>query len=359
MMKKSLSWILALLLLLSLLGGCAKNQPAAQDGITVVDCVGRTVTVPADPQSICDLCPFSGPMLVMFGCGERVTTSCNNAVRSRLLSEICPSMENAVVVKNSGAINAEEILAKNTDLILTNKGVYDAAAEREKLDAMGIPYVVIDFETIDEQFAAVRVLGETLQQSEKAEQYISWFRSVLDRADAAAAGAPAPARLYHSVNEAVRTDYKGSYCAEWIAHTGAVNVALESGTLNMEGGKAYTTLEQIYAWDPEIIICNEAQVDDYILSDEKWVGLSAVQSGRVYQIPIGITRWGHPTSFETPLALLWLMRLLYPDTFDVDLDAEIRAFYQTFFDYTLSDDWLAAIKDGSEMRTPKTEQKGE
>ena len=250
-------------------------------------------------------------------------------------------------------------MARGTDLIVTNAGVYDTAAEREKLDAMGIPYVVIDFKSIEEQFRAVRVLGEVFRQSEKAERYIAWFRSALDRADAAAAGDKAPVRLYHSVNEAVRTDYRGSYCAEWIAHTGAVNVSLESGGLNMEGDKAYTTLEQIYTWDPDLIICNEAQVDDYILSDEKWVGLSAVQSGRVYQIPIGVTRMGHPTSFETPLALLWLTRLLHPAASDIDPDAEIKAFYRDFFGFALSDEWLAAIRDGSEMRTPKTEQKDE
>ena len=358
-MKRTLAFVLALLMLLSLLYGCGQNQPLFSDGITVTDCAGRKVTVPADPRSISSLCPFSGPMIVMFGYGEKVTSTCNNVARSKLLAEICPAVENAVVAKNSGTINAEEIMARNTDLIVTDAGVYETPAEREKLDAMGIPYIVIDFSTIEEQFAAVRVLGEALQQSEKAEQYISWFRSILNRADIAAAQAKTPLRLYHSVNEAVRTDYKGSYCEEWIAHTGAVNVSLDGSALNMEGKQAYTTLEQIYAWDPDLIICNEAQVDDYILSDEKWTGLSAVQNGRVYQIPIGITRMGHPTSIETPLALLWLTKLLYPDSFDADFDAELRAFYQTFFGFGLSEDWIAAIKDGSDMRTPKTEHKGE
>ncbi len=357
-MKKRVSVLLALLLTLVLLCGCAGQTPAPAAGVTVTDCAGRTVTVPADPQSIGVLCPFSGPMVVMFGCGDRITGTVNNAARSRLLLEICPALEQAAVVKNSGAINAEEIMARGTDLIITDAGVYETPAERDKLDAMGIPYVVIEFQTMEEQLEAVRVLGETLQQGEKAGRYIRWFRSVLDRVDAAEKTGT-PARLYHAVNEAVRTDYKGSYCAEWIARTGAVNVSPESGSLNMEGSKAYTTLEQIYAWDPDLIICNEAQVDDYILSDEKWTGLSAVQTGRVYQIPIGITRMGHPTSFETPLALLWLMKLLYPDTFEVDFDAELRDFYRTFFGFTLSDDWVAAIMDGSEMRTPKTNSKEE
>ena len=358
-MKKSVSIFLALLLVLSLFGGCAGNLQKTETGFTVTDCVGRTVTVPADPQSICDLCPFSGPMIVMFGYGEKVTTSCNNAVRSKLLAEICPAMQDAVVVKNSGAINAEEIMAHNTDLIITNKGVYDTEAERAKLDAMGIPYVVIDYETIEEQYAAVRVLGETLRQKEKAEQYIEWFRGVLNRVDEATAGIAEKPRLYHSVNEAVRTDNPGSYCAEWIAHTGAENVSLGSGALNLEGEKAYTTLEQIYAWDPEIIVCNEAQVDDYILTDEKWEGLSAVLNGKVYQIPIGITRWGHPNSPETPLAVLWLTQLLHPDAMDVDLEAETKSFYETFFSFALSDEWYEAILDGSEMRTPKTNTKEE
>ena len=358
-MKRTLSVFFAVLIILSLFGGCAGKKPAIAIGITVTDCAGRTITVPAAPQSICDICPFSGPLIVMFGYGEKVTTSCNNAVRSRLLTEICPKMENAVVVKNSGAINAEEIMAHGTDLIITNRGVYDSEAERAKLDAMGIPYVVIDYETIEDQLDAVRVLGETLQQSATAEKYIEWFRSVLKRVDEAAEKAEVKPRLYHSVNEAVRTDNPGSYCAEWIAHTGAENVSLGSGSLRLEGEKAYTTLEQIYAWDPEIIVCNEAQVDDYILSDVKWEGLSAVKNGKVYQIPIGITRWGHPNSLETPLAILWLAQLLHPDLIDVDLKTETRSFYETFFGYTISDEWFSAILDGSEMRTPKTNTKEE
>ena len=358
-MKRTLSLALSFLLLLSLLCACGEHDNLPANGITVTDCVGRTVTVPADPQSICALSPFSGPMITLLGYGDRITTTCNNAARSLLLAEICPQIKNAVVVKNSGSVNGEEVLAKGTDLMFADMGVYENEAERAKLDALDIPYVVVDFETIDEQFRAVRVLGDALQKREKAEQYLDWFQSAFDRVDAAVADVEAPPRLYHSVNEAARTDYQGSYCAQWIAHTKAVNVSLESGTLNMDGSKAYTTLEQIYAWDPELIVCNEAQVDDYILTDEKWQGLSAGQAGKVYQIPIGITRMGHPTSLETPLALLWLTKLLYPDTFDLDFDQELQDFYQTFFGYTLSDDWIAAIKDGSEMRTPKTQEKSE
>lgn len=352
------AFLLCILLLLSA-AGCGGGMKPASGEITLTDCAGRTVQVPRDPQSICTVCPFSGQMILLLGAGEHITSTVNNVARSNLLSDISPAIDNAVVVKNSGSINAEEVMALHTDLIFVNTGAYETEAERAKLDIMGIPYVVIGYETVEEQLEAIRILGKALQKEEAAEKYIGWFTQTLQLVDETLAGVQSPMRLYHSVNEAVRTDRAGSYCAEWISHLNVTNVSLQEGALQSEGEKAYTTLEQIYAWDPDIIICNEAQVDDYILTDEKWQGLRAVSAGQVYQIPIGVTRWGHPNSVETPLAVLWLAELLYPDLFEIDIDAEIRSFFDTFYHYQIDDEWIEAIKDGDNMRRPKTENGAE
>ena len=359
MTKRFLSLLIAAALILCTLTACGEAPVVSASGITVTDCVGRTVTVPKDPVSICTLCPFSGHMAILLGVGERITSTVNNISRSELIGEICPSVKNASVVKSSGSVNAEEILRLETDLILVNESTYINNDEKAKLDAIGVPYVVIGFETIAQQFDAVRVLGKALQNEAEAEAYLGWFQSVIDLLDANLADVSDPPRLYHSVNEAVRTDAAGSYCAEWIAHTKAVNVSAAGDTLRIDGSKAYTTLEQIYAWDPDLIVCNEAQVDDYILTDSKWQGLRAVTEGRVYQIPVGVTRWGHPNSIETPLAMLWLAQLLYPERFTFSIDNEIRTFYQTFFEYTVRDATLTAIKEADSMRAPKTEKGGE
>ena len=359
MSKRVLSVLLAVIMILSVPASCSRNDaPSAGDRI-ITDSAGRQVTVPENPVSICTICPFSGQMAVLLGCGDRITSTCNNVARSNLLCEICPGIKNAVVVKNSGSINAEEVLSLNTDLIIVNLSTYENADEKSKLETMGIPYIVIGFETVEEQLDAVSVLGKALNCEDEAEEYINWFRGIIDKTENALTNVSAVKRIYHSVNEAVRTDTKGSYCDEWISYTKAVNVSTDGTALRIDGNKAYTTLEQIYAWNPDIIICNEAKVDDYILSDSKWQGLGAVNEGAVYQIPIGVTRWGHPNSVETPLAILWLAKLLYPEVFTEPLEDEIIYFYKTFYDFDIDDGWITAMLNGDEMRTPKTEAGGE
>ena len=354
-MKKR-PWLFFTAALLALLLTACSAPAGGDEGRTVTDSVGRSVSLPQEIDSISCVCPFSGSMIVLFGYGDKVTTGCKNMTRSALLNSICPGISDLTVVKNSGSLNAETILEHGADVIFVNQGTYEDADQRAKLDAMGIPYVVVGYETLDEQLDAVAVIGAALDTEEEAVRYIDWAKGIMERVEQGCRGIPAQERprIYHSVNEAVRTDYQSSICAEWIALTGAENVSLTSGGLSLEGDKAYTTLEQIYVWEPDLIICNEPGVDDYILSDEKWAGLDCVEQGRVYQIPVGTSRMGHPTSTETPLALLWLAELLYPDYFDIDFSQELKDYFEEFYDYPLSEETVEAILAGDEMRAAKT-----
>lgn len=354
-------WAAVLLICLSavLLSGCEMQVQPVSDTITVTDCVGRTVEVPKEPQSICCVCPFTGPIIVLCGYGDRVTTGCNNMTRSNLLTMICPSIADAVVVKSSGSVNGEAVLEYGTDLIFVNDGTYEIPEERAKLDSLGIPYVVIGFDDLESQLEAMLVIGRALDAEDRAQEYVDWCKSVYADVQAALSDAPdEPLDLYHAVNEAVRTDYAGCICDEWITMTGVNDVSL-SANLTVDGGKAYTTLEQIYAWDPDLIICNEAGVDDYILSDEKWAGLGCVRDGAVYQIPVGISRMGHPTSTETPLALMWLANLLCPEQYDIDFGQTLKDYYRRFYAFEIDDEMVQAILQADEMRTEKTTQKVE
>ncbi|MGE4484299.1 MAG: ABC transporter substrate-binding protein [Oscillospiraceae bacterium] len=363
--KRILPLILVLILLLT---SCGKAGAPAQDTDvetsdavaavsgthTVTDCAGRTVTVPDDPVSIAGLDPFAGQAIIMLGWGDRMTSTVNGVQRDMLLREMCAELESAAIVKNSGSINAEALLETGTDLIFIKGAEFTGTTEQDKIDALGIPYVIIEYETMEEQMQTMRLIGEVLGETEEAENYCRYYEDSIVRVsdmvkDIPQSGRP---RLFHSINEAVRTDSPGSLGAGWIAVTGAVNVSL-SEALTISGDNTYATLEQIFLWNPDLIICNESGVDDYILTDSKWAGLSAVRQGRVYQIPIGVSRWGHPSSLETPLAMLWLAEILYPDQLggEIDLKAEMTQFYQEYYDYTATDETLDAILSGDGIRS--------
>ncbi|MDD5039340.1 MAG: hypothetical protein PHN78_08535, partial [Dehalococcoidales bacterium] len=66
------------------------------------------------------------------------------------------------------------------------------------------------------------------------------------------------------------------------------------------------------------------------------------------------SRWGHPGSVETPLALLWTAKTVYPDKFiDVSTEDETYYFYKTFFNIELDDEMIATVLKGGDLREPK------
>jgi iron complex transport system substrate-binding protein len=71
-------------------------------------------------------------------------------------------------------------------------------------------------------------------------------------------------------------------------------------------------------------------------------------------LPSGISRWGHPSSPETPLAILWTAKTLYPDRFtDLDMTRECDHFYKEFFGMQLSDEVIQNILFGEGMRAAR------
>lgn len=352
--KKFVIILLLLVLSVTCFSACDANSPKPS-GTThvVVDSIGRSVEVPDNPQSICAVSAFGGHIVAMLGFADRMTSTCNNITRSTLLKTMCPGVNNAISVKNSGSLNAEAVLKRNTDIIFIDKDMYDDADQRAKLDVMKIPYVVLNFTDMQGQIEVVRVIGKALRAEEKAKKFAAYYNGVINDVKTGVQNIENRKvyRLYHAINEALRSDFKGSLGADWIAATGANNVAIGNSSA-LSDGKAVYNIETIIEWDPEIIICNEYGVPDEIRKDVGWSGISAVKNGKVFQIPVGATRYGHDNGFETPLAILWLANVLYPDTFNYNFEDKVREFYKEFFDFTVSDEIMQQIMTGN-IRQPK------
>lgn len=369
---RCLSWFLFFCLVVSLPAACGcapkpagQEQPVNGESVdsakrqvetrTVEDCIGREVQIPARIERIACLCPEAGHAMAMFGLGDMIVAAVGGMQRDLLLLEMCPKVADVPVPKSSDVINIEELLNCEPDVVFVKEDTAQNEAEMEKMNKTKIPFLVVEYTSIERQQYAVEMMGTVVGAPEKAKKYNEYYQGCLERVQKQIAEIPLEKRVsvYHSVNEAVRTDVEGTLPAEWTRLAGALNVSLDKD-LKQQGGKYYASLEQILLWDPEVILVNDPLVADYIMSNKQWASLQAVKNNKVWRLPNGISRWGHPSSLETPLTILWTASKLYPDKFkDIDIVQETKYFYEEFFNYRLTDVEAEKILSGVGMRDPK------
>ena len=324
----------------------------------VTDSLGRTVSVPVECTRIAALDSFAGEALVMAGAGPLMVAAPSGVSSDVILREMYPQLVDVAAPMSGGTVNIESLWALAPEVVLVKSSLYYAKDEIEKLDKLGIPYLAIDYASIDEQVAALELIGSILpaEQAERMGKIVAAYRDGVARVEACAAQVPDAerVRVYHSINQAVMTDGASSIGADWITRTGAVNVSAgEAATA--ERGDYQATLEQVFVWDPDVVICNEATTADYLLSDSKWTGLRAVEQQRIYAIPIGATRWGQRGSVETWFAMMWLGKLVYPAQFSgIDLHAEVVDFYGGVLGVEVDDALYDQMMLGRDMRKRPT-----
>lgn len=346
-----MSLVMALLLMLSF-SSCTSGLQYSDPTKTVEDCAGNIVEVPENPQRVVCLYASIANIMAMLDEGDKIVGAADGIRRSVLMVEMYPSLAEVLVPYASGVINIEELADLDPDLVLLRYDMYLQTSEREKLEKLGVPYAVVDYYSIDELKKAISVLGEIFNKQEQANAYSEYMENKLELVSRRISDIPMDerVRVYHSINQATCTDVVDSFCSEIMEAAGAISVSVEAG-LSDSGKNTVVTLEEIYNWDADVMLCNEYAVSEYVLSQKKWSGLSAVKNKCVYTLPIGATRWAHHGSMEPHMAAMFIAKLLYPERFeDVDMHKETYEFYKIFFRLDLDDETVESILSGIGMR---------
>jgi iron complex transport system substrate-binding protein len=98
------------------------------------------------------------------------------------------------------------------------------------------------------------------------------------------------------------------------------------------------SMEQLLLYDPEVILVKEKTFFAGMSTDPRWQNIRAVKSGRVYLIPHVPFNWfDRPPSFMRLLGIKWLLNVLHPDRYHIDMVEEARAFYHLFLGVDLSE----------------------
>ena len=247
--------------------------------------------------------------------------------------------------------NVEEIVKRAPDVVI-DLGDLDAAhvSEIERISGLlNLPVVIVNGD-LTASGDTLRYIGELLDVENRAEQLADYCDAVIKEAQEIAAGLSAEekVRVYYAEGmKGLNTDAEGSMHTEVLELVGGQNVA--QVTTESDYGMAPVSLEQVLAWDPEVILvasdpAEESNVYQQITTGAQWATVTAVKNKQVYQIPRGPFDWfDRPPCLARIIGVKWLGNLLYPDLYDYDIKQEVKDFYKVFYHMQLTDAQLAEL----------------
>ena len=133
--------------LLLLLAGAARGEP-----VSVVDFMGRTVSLPAPAQRIVALAPHIVENLYSAGAGDRLVGVVS-------FSDFPAAARDLPQVGSFSAFSLEQIIAAQPDLILM-WGSGNGSGALAKLQRLGIPVYVSELRQLADIPASIRLLGK-------------------------------------------------------------------------------------------------------------------------------------------------------------------------------------------------------
>ncbi len=244
------------------------------------------------------------------------------------------------------AVDVDALLAQNPDFILDFGAVsepYVRLAEKVQT-ATHLPYALIDGR-LDATAAALRLAGDLLGRRERAAALADYASETSAMVDTVLARVPAALRprVYLARGpEGLQTAVRSSGPSEVLDRAGAINVA------DGRGGALEVSLDQIAAWDPDVIVALDPAFHAAARSKPEWRRLRAVSANRFHLAPSLPWGWlGEPPSINRLIGLRWSLALLYPAESQLDLRAEARAFHRLFYGVAPSEVDLTRLLAGT------------
>ena len=352
-MKKIIAFLLALVLLT----GCAPAAPV-ENTRTVIDHDGVEVTLPEKVERIvvCDILPLPSVLAVFFDSAEKIvgmSGTSMSAAANGLLGELYPEILDAETGFIDGStVNTEELMKLQPDVVFYNASRKELG---EQLRKAGFPAVAIsvnkwEYDCIETLNQWAALLGEIFPENDRREAVAAYSEKIYSMVQDRVRDIPERQRvlyLFQYSETNLLTSGQKFFGQWWADAIGAVNVAQELTTDN----SVAVNMEQIYAWDPELIfITNFTTAEPVDLYENTvgvydWSGIQAVKDRQVYKMPLGMYRSYTPGA-DTPVTLLWMAKTAYPEQFaDIDILTETKAYYKEVFGVELTEAQAASIFD--------------
>jgi iron complex transport system substrate-binding protein len=243
------------------------------------------------------------------------------------------------------------------DLIIESGPISpEASARADWLQQQtGVPYILLDnsIQTTPDMLRTVGAMLGVGQRGEDLGHYANYAIDGLRGRLLIASATDRPLVYYGRGADGLESGLGGSQAMADIDQAGVINVAAPLG----RGELTRVTRDQIYAWNPAIVIAERRSFYDALQRSSEWRGLPAVAKKRVYLAPADPFGWiDQPSSVNRIIGLYWLAALFYPDQYQEDLRTNVREFYEKFYGVKLSDHQLEALVRPAEARQGETQR---
>lgn len=242
-------------------------------------------------------------------------------------------------------LNKEALMAAFPDVVIDMgeiKGSREAMiSDLDKLSGdIMIPVIFIEA-YLDNTPDVYRTAGKLLGMEDRAEALALFAEDAIEMAAKAKERIADPVTVYYSTSpDGLEAIAEGNFHGEVIEKIGAKNIVPSS--FGESGGSI--SMEQLYIWNPEVILFQEEEAYRHALESPEWQVLDAVANGNVYLIP------SEPYSFiDAPpatnriIGIYWLGNLLYPELYPVDVVQKTIEYYSLYYSYDLTEEYAKEI----------------
>ena len=324
------------------------EEPAAET-VSFTDSTGRAVELPANITKIAPSGPVATMILAAFAPEKLVCTGTNigDDQAAFLYEGLSDLPMTGQLYGGKATFNLEELLATGAEVIIDlgdfKKSIADDLTALQ--EQTGLPCIFLEAD-LAHMADAFRSLGTILGKEERGEELAKLVEETMTMAAENSAKITEDQMvsvLYSSGSDPLGTNVEGSSQAQVLGIVGAKN-AVVVDEVTSKGGGNMINMEQLYNFDPNVVLVTDAAALEIIESETAWQELRAVKDGKVYTVPTEPYCWlSAPPSMNMILGVWWLGNLLYPEVYDYDMTAKAQEIYKTFWNYDLTAEEAAAM----------------
>lgn len=347
-MKKRFLLALCLISIMATLGLTGCTEKIESNGPrTVVDMNGETITLPERVTKYCTVYSTSVPMIAML---DKNMEHCVMYPKSGWFEywefEMYEDIADHAVQVNKREVTAEQIIESGTEVFFWSSSSHQELVD--SLSEMGIACVNVQVSNSEDFMKGLEIIEAVFDtdyahsQMEKYkttyDEYCEYTRNVVENI---------PEEVKKSVLVIGNVDTLVGYGEHTYTGDWAKLVGLDYISPSNDGAdQVNLTMEQIYEFDPDIIVANGIFDVKLTYEDPTWSVMRATKEKMLLSNPSVLDFWSMPT-VEAPLQYIWAINKFYPEyAGEKNPVEEAISFYKEFYDYEMSQSDAEAIVAG-------------